>query len=436
MATINFLNSINQTIANAIRARTYTADVSGLIQSFADAGNDIIFDAGKYPIKNSIRQRTVGARWLGGADRSNVTFEIRPDFAGTEYVIRMIHYGVLRDITLDFYQQGGMQLAEGAAQPAVAVTQYPWAIDLSTDATRCRIDNVTLNRAWNGINGNGNCGGLNMGRIEDGSLNVGLFLNGPLDFVTIESWESWVYGFSGTPLMDWSYANPGNLQLLRSDGTSVNSMNLWHKRLIHSNASELATSIGVLKLDGGDAHLRNDAGRLVIGALNALTDSLGSPVVWNIGGKTVIAALQVKHATAAYYADAIRLVRCDGGQLIINGGFITGESDGPSVELLGGTLSINNVSFDGPGLVKANGAPRTLPQGEVKVTGGRLKLNNCYIQDAGSNGPLGYFVYIQPGAADWHAITNNFFGSRKFSRPNYPGNYTGNVAFAGAEEVF
>lgn len=330
----NFLLSIDPTIAAAIRARTYTADVAPLINSFTD---DLVFEPDLYPLKTPARQAAFGQRWIGDDDRSGVIFQIKQDFndSGSGHVLKMQNYGQLSGVTLDFYQPGGMNGDTGPLN----IIQYPWAIELTGETTRVRIDNISIQRAFNGINASGNCGGSNFSRIEDGSISTGLYLGtqaaGPADFVTIESWESWVYGMSAA-LSQYTYNNPGQVLVNFCDGLVIGTMNLWHKRFVHDNPSKLATTIGALKLDGGDAHVHNKQGRLSIGAVSGLTDSVQTALIWNEGGTTTIGSAQLKvseHPNLIPYE--LDLVRCDSGYLSIATGALTGHSNFPIVRLNG-----------------------------------------------------------------------------------------------------
>ncbi|TXM68173.1 hypothetical protein [Methylobacterium sp. WL120] len=440
MSLINFLDTIPSADAAAIRAGTYAGDIAPVIQARLNTGGDYGFEPGVYPIKSPIRYVAFGQRVVGLDDRGTVIFEVKRDFsdvvngAAVNYVIKMLHSGHLNDITIRCVQpsgtyipagqpvpagwQGGLTVGSGADQ----IRQYPWLIDL-TETTRGRIDNITMEKGWFGINATGNAGGCNLGRIEDGCLSTGIIVNNPLDFFTIDEWESWVYNYAGTGLEQFSYANPGDVQFLTADGLDVASIHLWHKGLVIANGSQLASTFGTIKLDGGDSHMRIEAGRTVIAALNALSDSVRTPVVKVNGGSTVVGALQLKDADLL--TNATRpIVEQNGGDLFLNGGAISGSSSQqPEVVLNGGNLFMSNIRFDTSG-------PSWKPNGVVRQIGGRLHLHNSSFQDSAGGG---YAVYLSTN--EHHNVSGNFFGGRTLRRPGAPiGNYQGNTGLA--EDLF
>lgn len=427
----NLLEFIPATLHDQIKAGTYTGDLSSNLQAALNTGADVYVPPGRYPLKNGVSQ-SVESQRVFGATHGKSIFDVSP--AGfnwsTPHIFRMNHYGELRDITFDCYQPLSKPSDAGTVVDS-GINQYPWLIHIGA-ASRVRIDNVQMAKGWNGIFANAvdgaNPGGSNLSRIEDGCLNCGMWLNGALDFFTIESWESWVYGFAGSPLMNWSYGKPGYVHLQRVDGLAVTSMNMWKKKLLTQlGDTELVGTISNLKLDGGDAHLQHVDGDLAIGTINCLTDSDRDAAVNVFGGRLTIGVANLKQAGALPANAAIPglLEVWNEARVQVGSGTFISTVEGPEVRVHGGSLQMSNVYFDG--------RARNKPEGQIIVDAGRLFLTNSHFQDA-LPGTSGYAVKLNN--QEHHQVNHNFMGGRRIKRPNTPfGSWFGNSAVAG-EDVF
>lgn len=421
----SIMNWIPANLRSDIRSNASTTiDHAPWIQSALNSGESISFPPGTYNFYNGVVQRAVGQIMRGQTSRLSTIFKVPFNFnLSAPCVLGMEDYGELSNVTF-FAEQplgsadqpnGGLVVWDNAAagndwarRPANGIVKYPYLID-TTSCTRGRFDNITMSQGWDGINASGNAGGCNLGRIEDGTLNCGIRVDNPLDFYTIETWESWVYNYGGTGLERWSYENPGFISFERADGLSVNSINMWKKRIQYDNASELSATFGIIKLDGGNASFRAISGRCLIGSFNALTD--GGPVPFeNVGAEVSIGTVDIRQAQATAGIN-LPLIFCNGGDTTISGGYVYSISGNPAVILGSAALDMTNVKF------KGNGTYAT-PNGVVRQNGGRLGMTRCRNADATAGASPGAFIYLSVN--EHHAIVENFFGGKTFRRPQAP----------------
>ena len=112
--------------------------------------------------------------------------------------------------------------------------RYPPAIyGPATQTNRFHLENLYIGGAWDGISALGNVA-PNIRNIEMGALNIGWNADGALDSVHVNSWRSWLYGFSQSNQMGVFNVHHDGLtlgwQLGRIDGlnapTSLSSMRI------------------------------------------------------------------------------------------------------------------------------------------------------------------------------------------------------------------
>lgn len=431
---LSLMNWIPRNIRNDIRNNSYAGDCAAFLQAAFDDGEDIGVPSGGYFLDNGTIMRRQGTILQGLSDRFDVNFKVRPAILAPmpPGVIIGQHFCRMQGFSFDCEQPMGTFYPDHSQPGNLTLEQinkYPYLINIS-HATRVILDQVKCKKAWNFINADGNAGGLQMGRIEDGSLNCGLDLNTALDFVTCESWESWVYDFGNTGLENWAYYNPGFLNLRSMDGGNFSVVNMWKKRVIVDNPSQLAMTFGNIKLDGGNAGLVTKQGRVVIGAINGLIDSTNTPVLDNQGAAVSIGAIDAKMAAAARNVQG-PLIRQTAGITSIGAGFVGGNSSYEEVELSGGLMRIGGVTFQ-------NNSDFSKPRGIVNQKGGRLAIHDCFVSDYAQNNSSSFFVYLQTN--EHHKVHDNFFGGLKVRRPSAVNNgqpvaYHGNSGIL-SEEVF
>lgn len=293
--------------------------------------------------------------------------------------------------------------------------KYPPAID-AHDIPRFYVDQIRIEGSYDGIKATGNCGGSFIGFIEVGSLNVGLEVDGPLDFVHGGHWHFWPFGFTNSDeLMEIYYDGIGHAAIVGlCDGFEVGSVSTFRQKIsIRDNASiAIPMQITRLQLDGDGARLIQEGGRF--NAAQSYSTKSGAstlPTIDVLGGDCELSC----HNTGGAALESE--LRCLGGLLKVNGGVWYWESGAmPIARVEGGTMIINNVQFRAPKIAHS--------QPHVLQIGGSLSVNNCDWTDAGEG--TGVAVYYTTDSPDNQCSGNNF-GKWQYGPPNgAAGKYTGN----------
>lgn len=299
----------------------------------------------------------------------------------------------------------GVRLGFDFEQPAspanrAALTQYPWAISLaSPDVPRAWLEELRIARGWNGIDAQGNCGGARFGIVEIGCFNDELVIDGPLDFIHIDSWQSWPFGFSANATLTALYYDGVGTaaKLLAADGFVADKFSVFRRRVEVANpdaTSILPYTINSLQLDGDGARLTLSAGRLLIG--NLYSTKTPAPTVasvlvtggtLNAGNVSFGGAESVQAQVTGGYA------RFGGGEMYSN------ALNRASAEVTGGVLCLDGILF--------RHAAGTRTNAQVRQSGtGVLRMENC---------APGVFTPVSPMVSVATDVAGNFVDVRSMS---------------------
>jgi len=264
----------------------------------------------------------------------------------------------------------GFYFEQAAAQVSglrADLTQYPWAIDMSSpDLTRVTMDKVRIMGAWNGIDMRGNVGGFKAGIIEISSFNEVVNVNGPLDFCHIENLHVWPFGvISNANLLNLYYDQTAAIKFGDADGMQVDNLSSFRVKVVCTKTDNiLPLTFGVVKLDGDGATWLHTSGLVLIDSLYSTKTT--TPTVSSIqvsGGNLYVAGGTISGA------ETVPQVLVNGGSFTMNGGELYQNSSSKiSARVTSGTLSLNNVLLRWAGT-------RTQPMIEQSGTG-VLRLSN------------------------------------------------------------
>ena len=361
--------TVEEKLKDIVSVKDFGARGDGLfndtaaIQAAVNTQKAVHMPAGTYLVKDMI---TLGnAQVLQGEGPNKSRFIIPADF--NLAALGVVRLGtsepgaVLLDVGFEFTQPttGGTVRA--------SLTQYPPAI-YAVAAPRFRIDNIRWSRAWNGLNMTGNSGGAYIGRVESGAFNKGLLVDGALDFVHIESWHNWPFGFSSGVLYD--IYNDGNTiaaEFGRADGVAIDKFAAFHSKfvILDPGATNIPLEISILQLDGDNSRLVVSGGLTQIGQLySTKSDVPTNPTVHVTGGRTTIDLVNM------IGEEINNQVLVTGGVLRINGGEqLQSRGDSVACQVSGGLLEVRDMTPRWPNL------SRTQPFYQ-QTGGGALRLIN------------------------------------------------------------
>lgn len=323
--------------------------------------------------------------------------------------------------------QGGTLASDGAdiaslhiwadqpASPAnrAALTQYPRAVDIA-GITRGRIGYLRLSAVWDGLIGDGNCGGWDIGTVEYGAFSRGVVLDGAQDNVRVERLHAWRYGFvsNGTLQAIHDDGTTEALRVGRMDGLVIESALVYRAKVVVDDETGVGLRVHIksLMLDGDRANLELGRGKSLI-TLAYGTEALSSP---QLSYKVICTAGEHVIENSDLVSDATPTVEVTGGQLTFSGKiFNSNLTIGQGATVTGGTLVL-----DGARLAWPTGA-RSVPFVEQSSTG-TLVMLDCAVE-ADTAGEAVRFNTDQPG----NYVDRARFGQHTVTMPSgaHRGNY-------------
>lgn len=365
-------------------------DDTAALQAAAASGNDIHVPAGRYLVKDKITIQSGRTWWGMGRTRSVIYVPNTFNMAATGvFACPAVEPGMqLLDLGFEFQQNLTATLRAN-------VVQFPPAI-YAAGSPRTILDRVRITAGWNGIDASGNCGGSYFGRLEIGTLNIGVNLGGATDFFHGESWHFWPFGMASAAVNAVYYdGNTTALQCGQVDGLAVDKISVFRSKVVFTPRAVtlIGQNIGILQLDGNGADLVYDGSNLTIGEMYSTKGGTHttSDITVN-SGRCWINWLQRIGSSAS------PAIKVTGGALQLNGGFINqGATDQQMALISGGTLEMRDVLMSIPGGV------RTVPF--IEQTGGILRVKNANA----AKGVTGPAVKIATDSAE-HDISGNSFG--------------------------
>lgn len=215
-------------------------------------------------------------------------FAVFPDFNLAAGAVVRLTGEVAGIQSLGFWAEQAAAAASGLRSDLVA---YPPFLDIST-ATRGQYGALYFSGGIDAIRGAGNCGGSRFAIIESGCFGDDLFIDGALDFVHIESFESWPYGFAGNAnLSAIFYDGVGHaVRLVRCDGFGADKISTFRKKVVFDRGldNNIPFMITALQLDGDGAVFEAPSGRATIGALYSTSNFIDETRISVSGGKITV----------------------------------------------------------------------------------------------------------------------------------------------------
>lgn len=338
------------------------ADWAAAFARAAATGRPIYVPTGTYPVCDAITLPN-GVE-LFGDGRTQSILLAGPCF--NKDALAVVRLGTsepgatIRDLGVTFVQPS-------EANTRAAIIRYPPAI-YAQGAPRCRVRDVRITAAWDGVDARGNAGGCVFDTVEVGAFGHGLRLDGALDFIGIRGWHAWPFGMSSGGLYR-VYADGEAIaaELGRVDGLSVDGFSTFRARFVTLDRGEHSAfgTISNLALDGDGATLEFNGGAIGISSVYSTKTAVPTVPAISVDGAHSSLTITNLEMRLSHSAPAL-LVR--NGQLRVVGGRILQDSvDGLALRVTGGMAAINGVSF-------ANNVPATRTAPLVHQSAGTLAM--------------------------------------------------------------
>jgi hypothetical protein len=351
----------------------YIGDLWPSVDSALDSGEDIILPmAGRMKITDRLDFARQGQR-MSGASLSVVggfQFLIDQDFnMAAPHVLAGAPFTHVENVFLQFYQPPGATTKAG-------LIQYPWAMSARA-AQRSTWKNIGWGSAWNGFDGRGidavnHPGGLLIDGVLDGAMNFGGQFQDAFDFIKIDAWHGWEYGYNGNAgLAQINYSEPKYLVFGQNlESLDVGRLSLWMMTLNSQGSSLFKKTFDKVKLDGWASKLEWQAGEGIISALDITCDKNTPHNLIEVSGGDLVASAMKLYDANAHNAP---MIKCSAGRFRASGGKIESTANGWHSEASGsGVIDITGV------VSKTGGnAARTLPFHKQTGATSRLLLANC-----------------------------------------------------------
>lgn len=386
-----------------LRLRQTPTDVSSHLNAALAKGKDVLLPPGDFYVADMI---TIPAKvCLRGAGTTNTRIRVGSNFnmaAPAVISFASSDASCLKDVEIFFNQNvnGGR----------AGLIQYPWALDIR-NATRLRLDNVRISAAWNGINGEGNAGGMSAGLLEIGAFNVGIRIEGFLDFAHFDTIHCWPFGAStGNARIIYGDGETTCSSIGRAEGLDIKALGTFLAKLDfppYAQPSVVARQIGWIQLDGDGARIVYTGGELDVAMVSStkLSSNLNPSI--DMGG----GILRIGQARILGSAPISEIRQTD-GRLSILGGVITNYSpNGQAASVSGGEFHLASTLLG----IGDYGGSRTLPY--ISVTGtGKAKLTGNFAlpRPAANTGTLVSIANDIRG----HFVSGNEFADWGYSVPS------------------
>lgn len=359
----------------------------------------------------------VSFRHIRGGSVGDTKFIVNPDFnMSASSIIKLTG----NDIS-QIHDAFTVQCAQSDVSTRAECNQYPWALDFS-GITRVSIDGFRCTGAWNGVDSTGNTGGAKIGTLEVGALNVGLELDGALDFWHADTLHFWPFGIvTLTNLLNDVYYDTQTVaaNIGSCDGLDIKTLSAFRTKVNVFNGVYSRGPFGIisaLQLDGNNASLYFEDGHLSVGTYYSTSAYDGDIGVNCTGGKLVLSSHDITPFINA--VSSTPFIECDGGDLVIGCGSARASSENSSVyKCTSGNMTLANTVIS-----SANVANRTT--GFVSQDGGTLKLSGITLPDKGSS--IGVAIEINAGENSsvemnnmkgWDYTLPGTFGNNNYTFP-------------------
>lgn len=338
--------------------------------------------------------------------------------AGSDFVLRGTSSDPKGVLVLAAGEPAGVIQGLGVqfTQPTTAatraqLTQYCPAI-YAVGATRCRISEVFISGAWDGIDLSGNSGGFFMSNVECGAANRGLYVDGAYDFPHIDHYHFWIFGFTTTNLQA-AFANsaPIAAYIGRADGINISDISSYHGRLVLGNPSADATpgeaprQLANISMDGDGARIT------ILGGSNNLTGHYSTKTTPTQASVEVSAGITTITPTILRSAEGVPFFAVSGGRLQVIGGQVWQNTHTGRVALVTG----GRAEFIGLDITRNSGTG-TVPSFEQSGSG-VLVVDNCSWLEPSGGATKGYPAVVFGADVAGNRCSGNTFNGYSYVVP-------------------
>lgn len=420
----SILEFIDSALHTNILNGTHAGDLWAAFDSALDSGEDILLPrAGLATITDRLDFVRQGQRMFGASATVEGGFRLYCDAGfnlAAPHVLGGAPYSHVENVFIRFDQPS-------SATSKAALRQYPWAMSARA-AQRSTWKNVGWGGAWNGFDGRGtdtvnHPGGALIDGVLDGALNIGGQFQDIYDFIKIDHWHGWEFGYTHlTNVRQINYSEPKYLIFGQNiEALSVGSLALWMMTLNSQGGSIFKKSFQSVKLDGWASLLEWQAGDGLIGMLDILCDKNTDHHLIDVqGGDCAVGILNIRDANAHNG----EMIRCTAGRFSAAGGKIMSTGNGWHSQAAGGVISLANVQS-----VTGGNTVRTLPFHKQYGATGKLILTGCEPDAIGTGAGIFAVCEGQTG----NRITNNDFGGYRLQAVSAMSNLFSNNINVGSE---
>lgn len=408
--TRSIMEWIDTPLRTAIRNGEYTGDLTPQLTAALGSGEDIDLGVGVFRVEDSpvfTEQRQV----LKGRDREKTIIKVDSEFnMAQKAVIHGVPFSEVYDLSVEFVQPP-------TATTKAELIQYPAAFYA---AQRSQWRRIGWKSAWIGFDARGidainNTSGIIIDDVKDGSFEWSLRINDAFDFVSIDNWHSWEFGFTNTPLATIAYTDPGKFEIGHVETLDIKALRCWQKKIQLNNNSIFNTSIGILKLDGWSSRLEISSGYTQIGLLDIRCDNnTATSLIEQSNGILSVDNISI-------YSPNFRdtpLIAVSNGHLEMDQGFIAAEAQQRLGHTTGGTLEVGSVRC-----INGSNANRPTRPFWSQAGSGKLQVRDAEAPPKGSG--IGSFVELASDAH--HTIRADFQEWKLVSPVSYTNDYTGSI---------
>ena len=400
----SLLSFIPSNLHAAIKDYSSTVDLTTYLQSAFTSGENLTMPRGRYNTNDWLYFVREGQSLIGESMTASGTgggfFNCGSGFnfaANRPYVLGGVPFSHVENVFIQFYQP---PTATSKAQ----LLQYPWAMSAAA-AQRSTWKNIGWGAAFNGFDGRGvslanHPGGSFIHRVSDGALNIGGHFQDLYDFIDIDGWHGWEYGYtslSNVRLINFS--EPKYLIFGKDiESLQVGRLHLWMMTLANTETSTRDPNIifkrvfGAVKFDGWASKFEWQKGQGAVGILEMYCDKNTPHNLIEVqAGECSVGVLNIRNQNA----HTSPMVKVTGGRFSAATGKIQTTGNGFAAEVTGGELDLGTVK-----VVTGGNTSRTLPVFKQTGSAGKLTLSGTSIDAVGT------------GNGDFAALENSAGGNR------------------------
>jgi len=385
-----------------------TDDTSALQAAITAAGTYGVIYAPKGDYKISAMLSLLQGQVLFGDGRYLTTFLVDSSFPTSS---DGIFYGVtaepgptFRGFSVEFIQPDSVTIGD--------YTQWPPAFYLA-NTPRCEIHDVSILRAWDGIDLTGNAGGVVIENLWMSAFHYGIQVDGAQDTIRIRGWHHWPFGltdnqrtvFASNVVYAGQFGRADDLVI--SDSLTISGRGYRFYTGTGGNSNAKLTNID---FDGHNGIIMENGVVLVSNSMVTLTDTNVDPAVIMSGGHLLMSNIFFHSSNVSQELVDIDVTSGGNNQFSLYGGYLyqsSNSSDLASAIVARSTsgilfvhvqnvffIRVPNVSFTNPVIDAQDG-----PGGERVIVTGNI------ITDKGS----GTGVFVQVASANFNVVANNRF---------------------------